>query len=87
MNIRLHIEQLVLDGLPIIPSQMPLVQAEVEAELTRLVAENGIASELASGVSVPSIRVDAIEYSGGSPSQMGQKIARSVYGGIGRWIK
>jgi hypothetical protein len=42
MDIKLHIEQLVLNGLPITPSQKPLVKAAAEAELTRLVTEGGI---------------------------------------------
>jgi hypothetical protein len=84
MNIKLHIEQLVLDGLPITPGQGPIVKAAVEAELTRLVAEGGLGPELASGGAVPSITADSIEHSGGSPTQMGQQIARSLYGGIGR---
>ena len=84
MDIKLHIEQLVLNGLPITSSQKPLVKAAVEAELTRLVADGGLTPELASGVVMPSITVDGIEHKGGSSSQMGQKIARSVYRGIGR---
>ena len=43
MNIKLHIERLVLDGLPVTRSQGPLVQAAMEAELARLMAEGGLA--------------------------------------------
>ena len=38
MNINLHIERLILDGLPITRQQGPHVQAAVEAELTRLLS-------------------------------------------------
>ena len=84
MNIKLHIERLVLDGLPITRSQGPLVQAAVEAELARLLAEGSLAPELASGGAVPSVRADGINSVGGSPGQIGRQIARAVYGGIGK---
>jgi len=84
MNIKLHIERLVLEGLPVGQSQGPLVQAAVEAELSRLLAEGDLAAELAEGGAVPSVPADSIKLAGGSPSEMGRQIARSVYGGIGR---
>ncbi len=83
MNIELHIERLVLDGLPIEHSQGPLVQAAVEAELTRLLAENGLASQLQSGGALPHLNANAIQLPpGGRPAQLGQQIAQSVYGGM-----
>ena len=66
MNIRIHIERLILDGLPITHSQGPLVQAAVEAELTRLFTENGLAESFRAGGAVPSIRADAIQLTSGS---------------------
>ena len=41
MNINLHIERLILDGLPIEPRQRAQVQAAVEAELARLLRPAG----------------------------------------------
>ena len=82
--IKVHIERLVLEGLPITRSQGPQVQAAVEAELSRLMSEGGLASELASGGAVPSVRADGIKSIGGSPAQMGRQIAKAVYGGVGR---
>lgn len=84
MKIKLHIEKLILDGLPVTRSQGQLVQAAVEAELSRLLSEGGLAQDLASGGTVPSIKADSINTIGGSPAQIGRQIARSVYGGIGR---
>jgi len=84
MNIRLHIDRLVLEGLPVTRSQGPLVQAAVEAELSRLMSEGGLAQELASGGAVPSVPADGINLAGGSPANIGRQIARAVYGGIGR---
>jgi hypothetical protein len=82
--IKVHIERLVLEGLPAERSQGPLVQAAVQAELSRLLSEGGLGPELASGGSVPSVPAGSIRLNGGGPGEMGRQIARSVYGGIGR---
>ncbi len=84
MNINLHIERLILDGLPIERAQAPHVQAAVEAELTRLLTANGLAADLQSGGAVPTVQANAMELtSGSSAAQMGTQIAQSVYSGIG----
>ena len=84
MNIRIHIERLILDGLPIAHNQGPLVQAAVEAELTRLLAENSLAANLQIGGAVPSVPTNAIQLTlGSNPSQLGTQIAGAVYSGIG----
>jgi hypothetical protein len=85
MNINLHIERLILDGLPIGSGQGALVQAAVEAELARLLVQGGIATSLQSDGAVPSVRADAIQLTAQStPAQMGQQIAQSVYAGMGK---
>jgi hypothetical protein len=84
MNINLHIERLILDGLPVEGSQAPNVQAAVEAELTRLLAQNGLAGGLQAGSILPSIHVNHIQFTPeNTPIQMGTQIAKSVYSGIG----
>ena len=83
-NIHLHIERLILDGLPIERAQGPHVQAAVEAELSRLLTENGLTADLQAGGSMPSVNAAAIQLMPGhSPTQMGTQIAQSVYSGIG----
>jgi hypothetical protein len=85
VNINLHIERLVLDGLPITHSQGPLVQAAVEAELARLIATEGLQAGLLEGGARRSAAANAIELAGDmTPARLGQQIARSVYGGIGQ---
>ena len=85
MNIDLHIERLVLDGLNVGPGQGALVKAAVEAELSRLLTEGGLAPGLQSGTALPNIRANPMRISGDTnPSSLGQEIARSVYGGIGK---
>lgn len=83
-DIHVHIERLILDGLSIERSQGPLVQEAVEAELSRLLTENGLATDLQAGVSMPSVNTNGIQLSAGnSPAQLGSQIAQSVYSGIG----
>ncbi len=83
-NIHLHIERLILDGLPIERSQGPHVQAAVEAELSRLLTENGLAPNLQTGGAMPNVHANAIQLTASSsPAQVGTQIAQSVYGGIG----
>ncbi|MGB8702286.1 MAG: hypothetical protein WCD18_22955 [Thermosynechococcaceae cyanobacterium] len=83
-NIQLHIDRLILDGIDIPHAQRPLLQAAVEAELGRLLTEGGLGSEWRSGGAMPSISTPSIQLSpDGNPTQWGQQIAQSVYGGIG----
>ncbi len=85
MNVNLHIERLVLDGVGIEPGQRHLLKTSVEKELTRLLAESGLSSGLAAGVALPGIGAGNIQFNdGGNPAQMGQKIAQSLHGGISR---
>jgi hypothetical protein len=85
MNIVVRIERLILDGVPIGPGQGALVQAVVESELSRLLSEGGLASNLQSGGALANVRANAIQLAAGDhPTQLGQQIARSVYGGIGK---
>ena len=83
MNIKLHIERLVLDGVNITFDQSHLLQASVESELTRLLTDAGLSPDLARGTALPSISADAIQLTNNNPTQIGQHIAQSVYRGIG----
>ncbi len=84
MNINIHIERLILDGLPISHSQRPIVQAAVEAELARLLATDGLVPHLLTGGVLPCVQGGNIQLTGeGDTGQLGQQIARAVYGGIG----
>jgi hypothetical protein len=85
MNIRLHIEHLVLDGLPVSRGQGGQVKAAVEAELGQLLSEQGVAHEFQAGTAVPSVNVGAMHVPRGvTPSALGTQIARSVFSGVGR---
>jgi hypothetical protein len=83
VNIKLHIERLVLDGVNIAPDQRHLLQASVETELTRLLTDGGLSPSLAQGTALPRLSTSGIQLPGNNPTQLGQHIAQSVYGGIG----
>ena len=81
MNVRMHIDRVVLDGIDVAPADRARLKGAIESELARLVAERGIAS--VSGA-VPSIRAPQIHVSpGAKPAQLGNAIAGSVMGGMG----
>ena len=85
MQIELHIERLVLDGIPVSPRDRGALQASVETELTRLLTEGGLSTDLSGGIALPSLRAGSLSLSSdGSPAQLGARIARAVYDGIGR---
>ena len=85
MNIRLHIDRLILDGVSLSARERPHLQAAVEMELGRLLAEGGIAIGLENGVALDAVRGGAVqlprEVSG---KGLGKQVAQAVYGGIGR---
>lgn len=85
MNVQLHIECLILEDLPVSRAQGPQVQAAVEAELARLLTQNGLAPTLASGGALRSVPADAIEIAPQSDAAtLGNQIAGAVYGGLNR---
>jgi hypothetical protein len=89
MTIHVHIERLILEGLPLGPGAGARMQAAVEAELARLLAvgstaEGGIARAWPEGGAVPAVPAAPIQLNAGArPAEIGVQIARSVYGGIG----
>ena len=83
MNINLHIERLILDGVELNAGQRRLLHRSVEAELGRLLTQGGVAKELAGGAAVSQVSASGIRLAANDPARMGRQIAQSVYGGIG----
>jgi hypothetical protein len=84
MNIRLHIERVILNDVPISSAQSPILGKAVEAELVRLLTEGGLNPDLQSGGALANIPANSIHVpSNAGPSHWGQQIAQSVYDGIG----
>jgi hypothetical protein len=85
MTIRLHIERLVLDGLPLAEASLPHVQAAVESRLTELLARGGLGVGLTGSQVVRSLRGGDVHVTAGlDDAGLGREIAGALYGGIGR---
>ena len=84
MNIELHIERIVLDGLQVAPRDRTQLQAAVQTELARLLAAGGLRSELLSGGAMRSLGAGEIHVTNNmSPLHLGNRIAQAVHGGVG----
>lgn len=86
MNIHVHIERLILDGLPV-TVQGPLVQAAVESELVRLLDVDGLSPDFRSSRAIHRLSGGTIQpTSETKPADLGYQIARAVCGGIRQGI-
>lgn len=85
MKINLHIERLVLDGVTLGPAERSLVQASLVNKLVQLFAAGGISERLADGAAISALAGTGIRLHGStSPSNLGEQLAQSIYGGIGK---
>lgn len=85
MDVNLHIERLVLDGITLSARERAVLGTAVTDELTRLINEGGLPASLPASGIVPFIPAGAIQLGGDhNPSLLGQQIAQAVYGGNGR---
>jgi len=85
MKINLHIERLVLDGLPLAHHQGSLVQAAVERELVRLFAAEETHSRLGfTSGAVPRVTAPNINGLTDNPVRTGEQIAQAVHGSFMR---
>ncbi len=85
MNVHLHIDHLVLDGLPVEAGQGELVQAAVQVELTRLLTDAVLAPGLHTGGARPLMPSEDIHLTGNdTPTTLGQQIGRVIHRGISR---
>ena len=82
MEIRLHIERLVLEGLSLDGLNPAQIQVAVEAELGRLLLAGGLAPQLAAGAARASLDGGQIGGQGGA-GVLGEQIAGAVYGVLG----
>lgn len=79
MNINVHIERLVLDGLPVARGESDSVRAAVETELTRLLTDKGFNTP--SAYAVPHLSAAPIQLTHASRCwALGHQIAQAIYG-------
>ena len=83
MNVNLHIERLILDGLHMEQRQGPQLQAAVERELARLLTESAPISPFNTGGTLASVKGGSIQVAKGAEATgLGKQIAAAVYGGV-----
>ena len=81
-DVRLRIEELVLDGFA--PGDRYRIGEAVERELARLLAERGVPGALAAGDEASSHDAGSFELTPNSgPDAIGSRVAAAVYGGLG----
>jgi hypothetical protein len=80
-NIELHIEELVLHGVP--QADRYRVAAALQSELTRLLWEQGIPGSFGRDMAIERVDGGRLDYrAGATPETLGQLAARAVYGGM-----
>lgn len=83
MNIKLRIDELVLEGFA--AGDRYRIAAAVEAELMRLFTDRGAPPGLANGGAVPALDGGSFAVTpGAKPEQVGAQVAGAVYGGLSR---
>ena len=81
MNIKVHIERLVLDGLRMEARDSAQVQATVEAELVRLLSESGIPAGLQAGFNQARIHAPVAQLNSSPHArEIGAQISKGIYG-------
>lgn len=81
MTVNLHIDRLVLDGLPIGAQEGPLVQAAIEAELARLIVAHGVTAARRN-FEAPLGRPRHITIETLDVLKIGTAIGHAIYGGV-----
>ena len=82
MKIKIHIERVILDGVP--GDHSRLLRRSLETELERHVTEGGLSEELLNGTAVASLRGGNVNLDRRSDAgRIGAGIARGVYQAFG----
>lgn len=85
MNVRLHIERVILDGAPLGSRDLARFRAGLQAELGRLLAQIGVPPGWCGGGRFPSTPADPVALEPETaPARWGEEIARALYGGFRR---
>jgi len=80
MNIRMHIDRMALDGVDVAPDQRHVLQAAVEAELSRLLTESGFPTDFQHAGNPARIPAPALHLKSSPDAKvLGAQIAAEVY--------
>lgn len=84
MTVNLHIERLVVEGLPLGAHEGPRLAAAIEAELARLIGESGPGRDFGPARIEPLVRASATIGPIADADGLGAQIGQAIYGGIAR---
>jgi hypothetical protein len=85
MTIHVHIERLVLDGLPVVRAQRGTLASALVAEMGRLLAAEGIGSILTADSALAHLRAADLRLgASGGPAALGTQIAAAIHAGMRR---
>jgi hypothetical protein len=83
VNINLHIERLVLEGVPLRAGGGSIVQAAIESEMRRLMTAGDSNPSVLNGRALPVLRAPSIQADAGCDARaLGRYIARSIHAGV-----
>ena len=83
MNINVHIERLVLDGISLAAGQRLQLQAALQTELTRILTEEELSPGLLARGAVSYVSGDPLHLTGAEdPGALGRQIARALQRGL-----
>ena len=84
MNVNLHIERLILEGLDVSAKERRMFTSAIEEELRQLLKAGGIGAGLQGGGSTARITAPSIQLRRDTGTgQLGKQVAGAIYGGIG----
>ena len=87
MRIRVRIDRVVLDGVPVSAAQAPHVRAAIESELGRLFAEHDVPRDRSGSPlrasAIPTLRAPDTRLARGEAGTTGRRIAAAVYRSLG----
>jgi hypothetical protein len=85
MTLRIHIDQIVLEGLDYSPREIAQLKRTLSRELTQSMSAGGVSQELLNGGAVDSVSAPSVTLpQKPTPTQSGHAIARALHGGISK---
>lgn len=82
MNVNLHVEQLVLEGLGLTRSEAEVVKQCFGAELGRLCSDGEFIGGVHASYETPRLSAKLAGAATKDPQRIGERLAHSVYGGL-----
>jgi hypothetical protein len=83
MEVRVHIERLILDGPSLGRADRERLGSALSAELSRMIAERGLPPSGARGFTIPSGMGGTVSRPSRDPEAYGRALAGAVYAGLG----